>query len=135
MSFASIFVPNFRVQAVLRSEPELRERPLALLEGNASIRTVVGVNDVAANAGVKLGMTKSQAQQFGATEFCPRSVTQEKISHAALLDLGWSISPRIEDTAADTVVLDIAGLASLFGADGNIASQLLDGKSAVQWKR
>ncbi len=134
MSFASIFVPNFRVQAVLRSEPELRERPLALLAGNASIRSVVGVNEVAAKAGVKLGMTKSQAQQFGATEFRPRSVMQEKISHAALLDLGWSVSPRIEDTAADTIVLDLAGLSSLFGADGNIASQLSEGAARLGFK-
>ena len=67
-------------------------------------------------------MTKSQAQQFGEIEVCDRSRTQEKIAHAALLDLGWSVSPRIEDTAADTIVLDIAGLTSLFGSEENIAA-------------
>ena len=132
MVFASIFVPNFRVQAVLRSEPELRDLPLALWEGNSSIRTVIGVNEAAAKAGVRLAMTKSQAQQFGPIEFRPRSPRQEKIAHTALLDLGWSVSPRIEDTAPDTVVLDLAGLASLFGSDENIANQLSAGASRLR---
>ena len=110
------------VQAVVRSEPGLRDRALALVEGAASIRTVIGLNEAAAKAGVKLGMTKSQAQQFGEIEVRERSRTQEKIAHAALLDLGWSVSPRIEDTAADTIVLDLAGLASLFGSEEKIAA-------------
>jgi protein ImuB len=41
-----------------------------------------------------------------------------------LLDVGWSVSPRVEDTAADTIVLDLEGLASLFGTDENIACEL-----------
>lgn len=134
MSFASIFVPNFKMQAVLRSEPALRDRPLALLEGNPSIRTVVGVNEAAAKAGVKPSMTKSQAQQFGAIEFRPRSVTQEKIAHTALLDFCWSVSPRIEDRAADTIVLDLAGLGSLLGADETIAGQLAEGAASFGFK-
>jgi len=53
-----------------------------------------------------------------------RSRVQEKSAHAALLDLGTSISPRMEDTAPDTIILDISGLTSLFGSDENIAGQL-----------
>jgi protein ImuB len=127
MAFASIFIPNFVVQAVVRPEPGLRDRPLALLEGTASIRTIIGVNAAAAKAGVRLGMMKSQAQQFGEIELRERSRMQERIAHAAVLDLGWSVSPRIEDTAADTIVLDIAGLASLLGSDENIMRQLAEG--------
>ena len=37
MAFASIFVPNFMVQAVVRSEPGLRDRALALVDGTSSI--------------------------------------------------------------------------------------------------
>src|SRR5208283_1922343 len=109
MAFASIFVPNFMVQAVVRSEPALRDGALALVDGSASIRTVIGLNEAASKAGVKLAMTKSQAQQFGEIEVRERSRTQEKIAHAALLFLGWSVPPRVEDTAADTIVLDLAG--------------------------
>jgi protein ImuB len=126
MAFASIFVPNFMVQAVMRAEPALPGRALVLVDGSASIRTVIGVNAAAAKAGVILGMTKSQTQQFGEIEVRHRSRTQEKIAHAALLDLGWSVSPRVEDTAADIIVLDLAGLASLFGAEEAIASRLAE---------
>jgi protein ImuB len=72
-------------------------------------------------------MTKSQAQQFGAMEVRERAPSQEKIAHAALLDLGWSVSPRVEDTAVDTMVLDIAGLACLFGSEEAIAAKLAEG--------
>jgi protein ImuB len=50
---------------------------------------------------------------------------QEKSAHAALLDLGASVSPRMEDTALDTIILDIAGLTSLFGSEENIATLLM----------
>ena len=119
------------VQAVVRSEPGLRDRALALVDGTSSIQTVIGLNEAAAKAGVKLAMTKSQAQQFGEIEVRHRSRTQEKIAHAALLDLGWSISPRVEDTAADTIVLDLAGLAGLFGSEESIAGKLAEGATRL----
>ena len=127
MKFASVFVPNFMVQAVVRSEPGLRDRALALVDGTSPIQTVIGLNEAASKAGVKLAMTKSQAQQFGEIEVRHRSLTQEKIAHAALLDFGWSVSPRVEDTAADTIVLDLAGLACLFGSQENFARKLAEG--------
>jgi protein ImuB len=126
MAFASIFVPNFMLQAVVRSEPSLRDRALVLVEATSLLRPVIGLNEAASKAGVKLGMTKSQAQQFGEIEVRHPSPAQEEIAHAALLDLGWSVSPRIEDTAADTVVLDLAGLAGLFGSQENIAGRLAE---------
>ena len=131
MAFASIFIPNLMVQAVVRSEPSLRDRALALVDGTSSIQTVIGLNEAASKAGVKLAMTKSQAQQFGEIEIRHRSRTQEKIAHAALLDLGWSVSPRVEDTAADTVVLDLAGLAGLFGSEESIAGKLAEGAARL----
>ena len=54
----------------------------------------------------------------------PRSCIEEQSTHAALLDLGWSVSPRVEDTAADAIVVDLAGLACLFGSGEAIANLL-----------
>ncbi len=124
MAFASIFVPNFMVQAVVRAEPSLRERALALIDGNPPLCNVVAVNENAARAGVEPGMTKMNAAQFAGVEIRPRSPAQEKIAHDVLLDIGWSVSPRIEDTAQDTIVLDISGLAQLFGAEPEIGAHL-----------
>jgi len=123
MAFASIHVPDFSVQAVIRAEPALRGRAVALLEGNPPLANVVAANLSALQAGIELGMTKTQAGDFG-VEIRPRSPAQEKTAHAALLDLGWSISPRVEDTAQDTILLDLAGLASLSGTDEAVADRM-----------
>ena len=124
MAFASIFVPDFSVQAVVRAEPALRGCAIALIDGTPPLWTVVAANEAALRAGVKLGMAKTQAEQFSGVEIRQRSRGQEGISHTALLDLCWSISPRVEATATDTVTLDLAGLHSLFGSEEEIAQQL-----------
>src|SRR5208282_2657786 len=46
---------------------------------------------------------------------------------AALLDLGWSVSPKVEDAGADTIILDLAGLSALFGLEKDIARCLEEG--------
>jgi protein ImuB len=122
MAFAAIHVANFMVQAVLRAEVELRDRPLALVDGTAPQIHVVAANDAAWHAGIQMGMVETQAQLCG-VEIRRRSRAQEKAAHAALLDLGWSMSPRVEDHAQDTILADLAGLNSLFGANENIARE------------
>ena len=122
MAFAAIHVANFMVQAVLRAAVELREKAVALLDGTAPQIHVVAANDAAWRAGIQLGMAETQAQLCG-VEIRRRSRAQEKAAHAALLDLGWSMSPRIEDHAQDTILADLAGLNSLFGAEENIARE------------
>jgi protein ImuB len=124
MAFASIFVPNFMLQAVVRAELALRARALALIDGNPPLCHVVAVNEKAARAGIEIGMTKMNAAQFTGVEMRPRSPAQEKTAHGALLDIGWSVSPRIEDAAQDTIVLDLSGLGQLFGAEPEIGAHL-----------
>jgi protein ImuB len=124
MAFACIYIPDFMVQSVVRAEPVLRSSVLALISGKPPLWSVVAADSAALQAGIQLGMTKSQVVEFCGVEIRHRSEAQEKAAHAALLDVGWSVSPRVEDTAADTIVLDLEGLASLFGTDENIACEL-----------
>jgi len=125
MPFASIFVPNFWLQAVVRAEPALREGGLVLIDGNPPLGRVVAIDEAAAQMGIEIGMTKTDVEQFPGVKIRHRFPAQEKIAHAALLDVGWSISPRMEDTAQDTIVLDLSGLTSLFGAEKDIAAHLI----------
>ena len=125
MAFASVHVPGFVVQALVRHEPELRNRAIAVVDGAAPLWKVMAANQAAWRAGIQMGMAKSQAAQFCAIEIRHRSQPQERAAHAALLDLGWSMSPWIEDTAPDTILADVAGLASLFGSAGNIAREFV----------
>src|SRR6202162_3477241 len=124
MSFAAIHIPDFIVQAVVRGEAALRERAVAIVDGTAPLWSVGGAHRHAGQLGIELGMAKSQAAQFTGVEIRHRSPAQEKTTHEALLDLGWSVSPRVEDTAPDTIVLDLAGLNGLFGAKEKIAHEL-----------
>jgi protein ImuB len=124
MAFASIFVPHFMLRAVVRTDSSLRDRALALIDGNPPSSSVVAANERAGRMGIEPGMTKTNVAQFAGVEIRPRSRTQERIAHAALLDIGWSVSPRIEDTAEDAIVLDLAGLACLFGSEKDIGVRL-----------
>jgi protein ImuB len=123
--FAGVFVENFLVQAALRAEPALRERALVIVEGVAPLVKVVALNKAARRAGIEIGMLKATVTQYLGVEIRARSLALEKSAHAALLDLGWAISPRIEDTAVDTVVVDATGLASLWGTEETIAKEIV----------
>jgi protein ImuB len=126
MAFACIYISDFMLQAVARAEPEMRGDRIALvlLSGKAPLWSVVAATAAAQRVGVQLAMTKAQVAEFCGVEIRHRSEAQEKATHAALLDAAWSISPRVEDTAPDTIVIDLDGLASLLGSDENIARVL-----------
>jgi protein ImuB len=124
MPFACIFVPGFPVQALLRAEPELRTQALVVLEGKVPLQKVFAVNENARRAGVDHGMTKLQVETCSDLVLRERSLLQETTAHAALLDCAQSFSPRIEDAGQDTILLDLAGLESLFGSLPKIARHL-----------
>jgi protein ImuB len=123
MPFACIFVLDFPVEALLRMEPGLRSQPLAVLEGKPPLQKVFAANENARRAGVAPGMTKLQVEACGLA-FRPRSELQEAAAHAALLDCAQSFSPRVEDAAPDTIVLDLLGMELLFGSFPKIACDL-----------
>ena len=124
MPFACIFVPNFPVAALSRAEPELRSQAVAIFEGKTPLEKVFAVNESARRIGITAGMTKAQAELCSEVTLRPRSLLQESVAHAALLDCAQSFSPCVEDAAADTVILDLAGMESLFGSLPEIARNL-----------
>jgi protein ImuB len=124
MPFLSIFVPDFPVEAVLRLEPELRLRMVAVLEGKPPLQKVFAVNENARHAGLEPEMTRLQAEAWPGLVVRCRSAMQETAAHAALLDCAQSFSPRVEDTALDTLVVDISGTEALFGPPIKLARDL-----------
>jgi protein ImuB len=115
MPFACIYVPNFPVAAILRAEPELCARAIAVLEGKPPLEKVLAVNQNASRFGIAPGMTKAQAELCTELTLRPGSPLQESATHAALLDCAQSFSPCVEDTASDTSLLDLSGMESIFG--------------------
>src|SRR5271170_8270789 len=124
MPFACIHVPDFILQAALRVEPGLRSQPVGILDGTPPLVTVIAKNKKAGSLGLWIGMTKSQAEQIAGLQLRRRSIEHESAAHAALVDLALSFSPRIEETAADTITLDLEGLAQLFGGFENLVRRL-----------
>ena len=134
MPFACIYVPNFPIAAALRAEPELQAHPLAILEGKPPLEKVIAVNDHAEHLTITPGMTKAQAELCSELVLRTRSALQESSAHAALLDCAQSFSPCVEDAACDTVLLDLAGMESLFGSLNKISRAIFDRAAALGLK-
>src|SRR5271165_3629212 len=66
--FACIYIPDFPVAALVRAEPSLRDRAVAVLEGKPPQVRVVALNEKARLLGIEIGMTKLQAAIFAVPE-------------------------------------------------------------------
>jgi protein ImuB len=127
--FACLHVPDFPVQAALLAEPgEGRESlwrlPVAVLDGPSNLLKVFALNDAARDAGIKIGMTKPQAEICGTVVLRQRASEWEDAAQDALLECAADFSPRIESTASGTVVLDISGTEKLLGAPQKLACKI-----------
>ncbi len=112
--FATLYLPNFHLQAALRhGHPELldkglsrqtnetdRARPVALIDEQHSKPAILQLNASAESAGVRPGMTPSQG-----VARCPdllikgRAVSQERAVQEILLQQAFSLTPFVEATA------------------------------------
>jgi protein ImuB len=122
--FACIFIPDFPAQAIIRFDPELRDRPVAVLTGRTPLEKVMALNERARLLGVDVGATKSQLEAWENLMLRARSESQEASAHAALLDCAQAFSPEVEDTSPGTALLNLAGLAPLLGTLPKIARDL-----------
>jgi protein ImuB len=108
----------------VRAEPELRMHPVAVVEGKPPLQKICAINEEARRAGISIGMTKLQAEVCDDIILRDRSPLQESAAHQALLDCAQSFSPRVEDCAPDTLLLDLSGLDKLFGPLPKIAREI-----------
>lgn len=124
--FVAAFIPEFSCEAIVRLRPSLRHGAVAVVEGTPPLSYVIATNARARAAGVSVGMTKLQAETFlaGRGVVAERDPLAEQSAHAALVDAACAISPRVEETASDTVLLDGAGLERLFGSPAQVAREL-----------
>ncbi len=129
--FACIYIPDFPVEAIVRTEPLLRERAVAALDGKPPVVRIIALNERARQMGMEAGMTKLQAAIFGDALLRQRSREQEKSAHSALLDIAFGFSPRVEDTGEDCVLLDLCGMERMHGSAANMARELASRVNAV----
>jgi protein ImuB len=126
--YACLYAKEFPAQAVLRLRPELRERPVIVIEGEPPLETVCSFNAKARYLGIVRGMTRVELDTFSSLIVLPRSRTEEVSTHAVMLECAGAFSPRVEDRSdgcAFLCVIDIAGTEKLLGPPEVLARELL----------
>jgi protein ImuB len=109
--FAVLHIADFALQAVLRTEPGQSAQAAALFSGDGKKSRVIATNPTARRAGVERGMSAPQA-----VARCPKLVIRaplpaaEAEARAALLAVGFTLSPSIEDTTPGVCTIDLKGV-------------------------
>ena len=98
--FATIYLPNLYLQAAMRHQPELCEKPVALIEEHERKPVIIQLNSAAENAGIRKGMTPSQALARSLRVVIKvRALMQEKSIREIVIHYAFTLSPFVEDTA------------------------------------
>jgi len=132
--YACFYVREFPAQAHRRLRPELRDKPFAVMEGEAQLQQVCSFNSKARVLGVMHGMTKVELDTIPSVVVLSRSSAEEASTKTAILECAGAFSPRVEDRSSDSsflCVVDIAGTERLFGSAGVLAKSLLDKVKAL----
>jgi len=111
--FATIYLPNFYLQAAMRHQPELRTQPVALIEEQENKPVIIQLNHAAESAGVRKGMTLSQAlARCLRVVIKTRERAQEKSIDEILIQHAFTLSPFVESTAPGVCTIQFARQAS-----------------------
>ncbi len=106
--FAVILLPEFRLQAALRHQPELRGKVVVLVDKENAKGLVIERTALAEHAGVIAGMPAVQAlARCPQLVILPRARGQEETLKAALLEVSCSLSPDVEMTAEGYCTVDL----------------------------
>jgi nucleotidyltransferase/DNA polymerase involved in DNA repair len=97
--FATIFIPNFYLQAALRHQAISPATPVAVINENDKKPVIIQLNSAAEAAGVDNGMTPSQGlARCLSLLIKTRSPSQEKSIQEVVLHYAFSLSPYVEAT-------------------------------------
>jgi protein ImuB len=131
--FATVYLPNFCLQAATRHQPELCEKAVALIEEHEKKPVVIQLNEAAEDAGIRKGMTPSQALARSlrvAIKF--RAPAQEKSIQEILLHYAFTLSPFVEDTAPGICTVQFTDCRNLSEKLCRVVEQLLECKIRAQ---
>jgi hypothetical protein len=99
--FATIYLPNFFLQAAMRHQEIASTTPVGLIEENDRKPVLIQINHPAAAAGVRIGMAPTQGlARCLSLLIKTRSLPKERALANLLLQYSFSLSPNVEATAA-----------------------------------
>jgi nucleotidyltransferase/DNA polymerase involved in DNA repair len=125
--FATIYLPNFYLQAAMRHQPKLRAQPVALLEEQEKKPVIIQLNEPAQQAGIRKGMTPSQAlARYLQVTIKARARTQEKSIQEMLLHYAFTLSPLVEATKPGICTIQFTDNRNLSAKVSRVIEQLAE---------
>jgi impB/mucB/samB family len=134
--FATIYLPNFYLQAATRHQPELLAKPVALIETQDRKVIIAQLNKNAEAAGVRIGMTPSQGlARLLSLIIKTRALEQEKVVSELLLQYAFTLSPNLEATAPGICTVEFTDCRDLLSKVSRVVEQLaasqIDAQAAI----
>jgi len=131
--FATIYLPNFYLQAAMRHQPELRAQPVALLEEQEKKPVIIQLNEAAEQAGIRKGMSPSQAlARYLQVTIKARGRMQEKSIQEMLLHYAFTLSPFVEATRPGICTLQFTDNRDLSAKVSRVIEQLAECEITAQ---
>lgn len=131
--FATIYLPNFYLQAAMRHQPELRAQPVALLEEQEKKPVIIQLNEAAEQAGIRKGMTPSQAlARYLQVTIKARGRMQEKSIQEMLLHYAFTLSPFVEATRPGICTIQFTDNRDLSAKVSRVIEQLTECEITAQ---
>ena len=131
--FATIYPPDFYLQAVLRHRPELQGKPVAVIDDQEKKAVIVQLNSAAEQAGVRCGMTPSQGLARSLQLVVKtRKFSQEKVMQEILLRSAGTLAPYVEATGPGILTIQFTDTKNPRERIVRVINQLRDAEIVVQ---
>jgi nucleotidyltransferase/DNA polymerase involved in DNA repair len=125
--FATIYLPDFYLQAALRHQPELRGKPVALIDDEEKKAVILQLNAAAEETGVRSGMTPSQGLARNLQLVIKvRAQAQEKLLQESLLHFAGTLAPYVEATGAGISTVQFTDTKNLATKVTEVIAQLAE---------
>jgi DNA polymerase-4 len=123
--FATIYLPDFYLQAAMRHQPELAGKPVALIDDQEKKAVVIQLNEAAQETGVHVGMTPSQGlARCLELVIKVRAHAQEKILQEILLHFAGTLAPYVEATGPGISTVQFTGTRNVAAQVTQVVEQL-----------
>lgn len=131
--FATIYLPDFYLQAALRHQAELAETPVGLIDGQESKPVIIQLNHAAKKVGVHRGMTPSQGlARYLHLVVKTRARAQEKVLGDLLLHFGYTLAPYVEATAPGVCTVQFTDQRNRLAKAERVVAQLRESGITAQ---
>lgn len=131
--FATLYVPNFYLQAAVRHQPELHAEPVALIDGEVVKAVIIELNTTAEELGVRCGMAPSQGLARSLRLIIKiRDRAQERLLNDIVLQFAFTLAPYVEATAPGVCTIEFTDDRNLHDKVTRVIEQLADAEISAR---